>query len=211
MATPPQASPPTRTSSAIDDVEIMRRIQAGDERALDEVLARYWQPLVRYAWNLTGARDAAEDAAQEALVRLWQKRAAWTATTSLRGFLYRILRNHVLNEKRAERVRLRWRDRILRSGRPRVPTPADLFDDEELAEAVQAAIDALPDRRREVFVLSRFSGLSYEEIATTLEISPQTVANQMTAALRTLRGHLSAHLPPGGRSHLRVVPGAQRD
>jgi RNA polymerase sigma-70 factor (ECF subfamily) len=58
---------------------------------------------------------------------------------------------------------------------------------------VESAITALPERRREIFVLSRYHGLSYREIAEVLEISPQTVANQLSAALATLRESLASH------------------
>jgi RNA polymerase sigma-70 factor, ECF subfamily len=183
----------------------MHRIQAGDHGALDEALEKYWEPLVRYAYGSLGNRDGAEDSAQEAFVRLWQHRAEWCAQGSLRGYLYRILRNYLHNERRAMRVRARWRDRALRRERRGPLTPIEFVERSELSDAVGAALSALPPRRREIFSLSRVHGLSYQEIAETLGISPQTVANQMSAALSTLREQLARFRPTATQPHLRLV------
>lgn len=184
----------------------MTRIQAGDHAALEEVLAEYWEPLVRYSRSFLGSRDAAEDAAQETFVRLWRHRNEWCASESIRAYLYRILHNHLLNERRARKVRARWRDQAVRR-KPRGPaTPIELAERSELSDAVKEALAALPPRRREVFTLARFHGLSYAEIAEVLNVSPQTVANQMSAALSTLRDRLSPFLANSGLAHLRLLP-----
>lgn len=192
-----------------DETDLMRRIQSGDHTALDEALTRYWAPLVRYAQGFLHSRDAAEDAAQEAFVRLWKGRGEWTPTGSLQGYLYRILRNHLLNERRAQRVRARWHERVLRREIKRPPTPLEMTEGGELADAVREALEQLPPRRREVFTLIRFHGFSYGEVAETLGISPQTVANHMSAALSALRTRLAPFLPSPDRPHLRVLPGRE--
>jgi len=210
MANPQPALPgPLPDEEFIDD-SLMHRIQSGDHGALDEALSLYWIPLVRYASGFLGSSDAAEDAAQEVFVRLWRHRHEWSATESLRAYLYRILRNHLLNERRAQRVRSRWRERVLRKRLRDPATPVEIAEHGELSEAVRAALDALPPRRREVFTLARFHGLSYREIAETLDVSPQTVANQMSAALTTLRERLAPFLSEKeGVPYLRVVPGSR--
>ena len=72
--------------------------------------------------------------------------------------------------------------------------PDELLEETLLQEEVAAAIADLPERRREVFVLARFHGLSYQEIADVLGVSQQTVANQMSSALSQLRELLSHRL-----------------
>lgn len=188
------------------DAALMGRIQADDSAALDEVLASYWEPLVLHARSFLGSQDAAEDAAQETFVRFWRHRHAWTASESLRAYLFRILRNHLLNERRAERVRARWRDRVLRRVTRGPSTPVELVERGELSDAVRAALEDLPARQCEVFMLARFHGLSYKEIAESLNVSPQTVANQMSAALSRLRARLTPFLNSSDGSHLRLVP-----
>jgi RNA polymerase sigma-70 factor (ECF subfamily) len=76
------------------------------------------------------------------------------------------------------------------SATKRATTPLELAERAELREVLIKAVDALPPRRREVFVLARFHGRSYRDIADIMDISPQTVANQVSAAVRDLRRRL---------------------
>lgn len=168
------------------DLSLIQRVRAGDASALDELLADHWTDLVAYATRILDSPDAAEDVAQETFIRVWERRQRIHPTGSLRPFLYRIARNLALNRSRRLRIRAEWR-----SNRtpvyPSATGPAQIAEHNELKRAADRAIDALPERRREVFVLARYHDLSYREIAHVMKISPQTVANQMSAALAELR------------------------
>ena len=165
----------------------MLRLQRDDQSALDELLKRHWQRLTAYAEKILGARDSAEDVVQAVFIRAWNHRARWTGSGSVRAYLYRIARNLALDERKSRRVRAAW----LRPGAAPDQTAARAADaaveDNELATAMTRAIDALPERRREVFVLARLHDLSYQQVADVMGISRQTVANQMGAALADLR------------------------
>jgi len=168
---------------------IMERIHRGDRNAMDELLQTYWAPLVSYAQQIVRSRDAAEDVVQEVALRIWERRNEWTPTDRLQAFLYRTTRNEALNQRRGRRTR----DRILgslpilrRSG----PSPEEISRDSDLSRSVRRAIDSLPPRRKEIFILARFHGQSHREIAEILDISPQTVSNQMSSALTQLRREL---------------------
>lgn len=170
----------------------LERLKAGDERALAALLDDVWRPLVRYVHALSGDAAAAEDAAQEAFVRLWEHRERWEAGTA-RGLLFRIARNVLRDRQRRAEVRRRREGEVRAHGsRPR--TPAEELQEAEVAERVREALAALPGRRREVFELVRFHGLTYAETADVLEISEQTVANQVSRALRELRRQLDGIL-----------------
>ena len=146
------------------------------------LVERHWAPLVRYARSVLRSTDATEDVVQEAFVRLWSLRTPLPQDHAV-GYLYRSVRNLALNERRAQRVRALWLAREARAVRVAAEP-----DDEEIADArVRQAVAALPRRRREVFELARFHDLSYQQIAQALGLSPQTVANHMSAAMRDLR------------------------
>ncbi len=175
------------------DADLLRDLAANDAAAMEALLERHWQPLVRYAFRLLGRWDAAEDVAQRAFVRLWANRARWSGG-SASALLHRIARNDALD--------------ALRSPRERAPRsePAELVEpraaDAELhlrrlAAAARDAIQALPARRREVFLLARESGLSYAQIAEVTGLARQSVANQMSLALRDLRMALAPFLEGG--------------
>lgn len=175
----------------------MDGVREGRRDALAELLERYWSPLVSYAAGIVGGRDRAKDVVQDAFIRVWQKREEWSYRGSVGAYLYRIVRNLALNARRDHKTSLRRHEEFGRESPRKDPpdTPEDVLEAASLRAEIQEAIDALPDRRREVFVLSRFHGLTHREIAEAMEISPQTVSNQMTAGLAELRealGHLLA-------------------
>lgn len=180
---------------------LMGRIHEGDATALSELLDRWWIPLVAYARRLTGSPDVAEDVVQETMVRVWERRDRWTPSDRLQSFLYRITRNLALNERRKHLVRSTYRERAQEAPpERRQPTPLELAERSELRTLLSEAVDALPPRQREIFVLARFHGHTYREIAEILDLSPQTVANQMSSALDGLRRRLVPHLGATGAS-----------
>lgn len=176
------------------DHELMRRLRFDDTTALDELMALFWEDLVRYAWRIVDNVDDAEDIAQRAFLQLWRRRYQLEHRgAGVRSYLLRIARNLSLNERR-HRLVIRKAGPRLREMVPHQPTPAEITEGTELQAAVLSALEALPPRRREVFALIRFHGLSYREAAEVMGISSQTVANQLSAALAELRRSLRKYL-----------------
>lgn len=186
-------APPNRVGSVrrrADELELMERVRADDVCALDALISVYWRPLVVYACEIVGSRDAAEDVVQDVFVRVWARRSEWRPRGSVRSFLYRMTRNRALNERRARRVRELWAARE-RAWDPVAPaTPLRLLETREVGEQVRRAIAALPARQREIVTLARFHGLSHAQIAEVLGISQNTVANHIRAAFASLRDAL---------------------
>lgn len=177
----------------MDDGDLLKRIQAGDEGAFDDVFRGWYPALVRVAAALLHETDAAEEVAQEVMLELWRRRHAIDADVSLRAYLLRSVRNRSLNHLRHLRVRRDTEADV--EATYDTPIGADQpIVANELSEAVQAAIRELPPRCREVFELSRVNGLRYSEIAESLGISQKTVEAQMGKALRIMRERLAAWL-----------------
>jgi RNA polymerase sigma-70 factor (ECF subfamily) len=167
-------------------MDTLERIIRGEEKALEELLQGSWDSLVRYLMTLLPSRDQAKDAAQMAFVRIWAGRDGWKPG-SARGLLFRLGRNAALDMIRKERVRSRWAKNRAQDAPDYAASPEDDAVASELSRRFRGALMELPDRRREVFELVRFRGFSYAEVARAMEISHQTVANQMTLAHRDLR------------------------
>lgn len=171
--------------------ELLRRLREDDAGALDLVLREHWGPIVTYLARWLESRDAAEDVAQQTFIRLWEQRSSWGLEGSLRGLLFRIARNLAISYQRSLEARGRAGLRFVSEEDSRSPSsPLEDVLVGELGRALDGAIGALPERRREVFVLRCIHGLSYNEIAAAMGISEQTVANQLSRALATLRSSL---------------------
>lgn len=184
---PPLQVPSRRDAPLEGEVELLRRLRAGDRDALTAISHWMWDSLAAYAFRLLEDRDAACDVAQEALLRLWESRNS--PLRSLRPFLYRVTRNLAFDQLRARRKRGLLLQTIPPVARQPV-RPDELLEEDRRAHVVNTAIQALPRRRREVFVLAYLRGLTYAEIAEIMKISPKTVQHQMSAALMELRRSL---------------------
>lgn len=181
--------------------ERLSRFRAGDTDAFDEILAQYWAPIVRYVERFLNDRDLAQDVAQEVFIRLWLKRHKCARPAAIGAFLYSAAHNLAIDEKRKEKTRKHGV--VMRHAREDArtpPTPAGELEQTELRDALERAVEALPARRREVFILYHLHDLSYRQIAEVMGIKPQVVANYMSAALAELRQRLrSAGLSWPGR------------
>ena len=178
----------TPVSAEADQLHpLMAAIKGGSSTALGRLMDLCWPELVRYATRQLRDVELARDIVQEAFIQIWERRRAWRPRGSARAYLYRIVRHLVIDEKRKQGVRRRWLERQERLDVPRPATPAEVLDAKMLTDTFEAAVASLPVRRREVFELVFQRGLSHAEAAAVMDISVPTVANQMTAALRTVR------------------------
>ena len=150
---------------------------------IDELFRLYYRPLCMYGARFLGEADAVEDVVQGAFVSLWERQKAGMAVDSPKAYLYRMVHNRCID--------------VIRRGARETEVSIDqlTYDvpDEEAVDRsfvwarLWTAIDRLPEKRREILLLSKRDGLSYVEIARRMGISESTVHNQLTKALQTLR------------------------
>ncbi|NUQ13193.1 MAG: RNA polymerase sigma-70 factor [Gemmatimonadaceae bacterium] len=173
------------------DAELVRRIRAGDERALEIVFRAHYAPMASFVQRYVRSADLAEELVQDVFLKLWSRREQLAEIETFRTYLFRAARNTALNHLRRVKLERRWQEEQSLSEEPSSSFAADEEASEgEVAAAVQAAIQRLPPRCREIFLMSRDGGLTYAEIARALEISVKTVETQMGRALKSLRTSL---------------------
>ncbi len=145
-------------------------------------------PLGMYALRMVGDADTAEDMVQEAFMKAWEFIGAGGAISNFTPFMYRTVRNVCLRHLRDRRVTL---------GEELIPDVPDEDIDTSFRDArIWRAIDALPEKCRTIFLMSKRDGMSNDEIAEDLGISVKTVKNQMTKAFSRLRESLAdGHKP----------------
>ncbi|HEX2077725.1 MAG TPA: RNA polymerase sigma-70 factor [Longimicrobium sp.] len=178
------------------DRELLHRLRQGDRDAFDAIFREHYPTLVGVAERIVGDRAVAEDVGQDVMLELWRRRDTVAVEDSLRAYLSRAARNRALNYLRHERMKQRTAPFAAGEASTHAAATARV-QEEEIDAAVRQAVDALPERCREVFELSRGQGLRYAEIARVLGISVKTVEAQMGKALRVLRERLAPWLPGG--------------
>jgi RNA polymerase sigma-70 factor (ECF subfamily) len=171
----------------VDEDTLMRRAAGGDAQAFGAIVQAYQSRLVRFAMRLLGDSEAAQDAAQEAFLRLWRLRASYQPCGCLQAYLFRTIRSVCVDYARAARP---WDAPAEGRAGGTAPDPAVLIQAQSLADAVRQAVQSLPETQRVVFVLSQYEGLSYAEIADVLDCPLGTVASRKHQATETLRRKL---------------------
>ena len=181
------------------DDRLAARVQAGDASAFEELFIAYYRRLFVFVESYVRSAEVAEDLTVDVFVRIWERRTEWELRGSVRPYLYAAARNEALAWLRRQRMIERVHDGAAHDDAPpgmgAPPPPGDAaVQARELAEAVEQAIQRLPDRGREAFVLHRKHGLSYAEVGETMGISPRTVEVHIRRAFQALRADLGGFL-----------------
>lgn len=178
--------------ASFSDQELFTRLQVGEGSALDELFRRHYVDLCRVALRFVKNEQEAEDIVQNLFVSIWEKRSGTTDEIGAVGpYLRRAVRNRSLNFLRNQK-RIPVDDADIPENTVAGLRADDELNQDELRNRINKAIDALPERCRLVFVMSKIEEMSHKEIAEALEISPKTVENQMTRAYRFLREWLGS-------------------
>ena len=186
-------TPLSSTVQHLDNNDLIERLRGGDEAAFDTIFRAWYPALVRASEALVRSRAVAEEIVQDVMLELWKRRENISHDSSPQAYLFQSTRNRSLNHLRHERVEKNAEPQMTRE-EATDSTAHSLMVEEEIHVAMKRAVDRLPGRCREVFVLSRTHGLKYSEIAESLGISVKTVEAQMGKALRILREELAPWL-----------------
>jgi len=155
---------------------------------LEATFKKYYSPLCNYAYSFIPISDICEDIVQEVFIKIWDKNLI--IKTSISSYLYTAVKNSCLNQ-----IRTNFRKSIISIEEIEDPidNPFDLEKEDNLQiikEKVANAIDDLPPRCREIFILRRNQQMSYDEISEALDISKKTIENHMNTAIKKLRASL---------------------
>lgn len=176
--------------SPLSDLELLSLFQNGDRKAYEEIYHRYWGVIYQHARKMLQDDDDAKDLVQEVFSYFWANGSRLKIDNNVSGYLYSALRYKFFDLIDREKVK---NDYLLSLERfiDRMEYSSDhLVREKQLQQIIEKEISALPDKMREVFLLSRQANLSYKEIAQDLNISENTVKKQINNALKILRSRL---------------------
>jgi len=175
--------------------ENQHKIQAITKAAFEELFRDNFKGLCFFAHKYVRDIQTSKELVQDAFINLWEKREGIDTSKSVKSYLTTIVYNKCLNYIRDNKKF----DREILEFENLFPVQDNASDEKlitsEISKQIKDAIDELPEKCREVFMLSRYQNLKYQEIADKLMISIKTVETQMSKALQHLRIKLADYLP----------------
>lgn len=174
----------------MEDKNILKKFQKGDELAFNEIYNQYWKILFMSAYNVLKNKELCEEIIQDVFISIWNKKETLVINVSLKSYLYACVRYKVFNEIKKNTPILRPSMFESLNEKIQNTTPETKLMHKELLIRIDSIVDTLPPKCKEVFKMSRYEYLTHQEIAQKLNISKKTVENHMTRALKTLRSDL---------------------
>lgn len=168
-------------------------MKAGDRESFNQVFRRYYSPMVRFCIRYVADSDIASEIVQDLFVKLWSNREKISFNTSFESYMLTSVRNSAITYINKERAHNEVNHRMF-SEESDNTDPSETLQSNNLEESYRQILKDMPDKRREVFLASRYDGLKYAEIAEKLGISQKTVEAQMTAAIKQLKDGLKPYL-----------------
>ena len=171
-----------------DEITLVKYLSKGDILAFNTLFRRYSGRLYRFAYGYLKSETESEELVQEVFTIIWDKRAGLNAELSFKSYLFTISFNII-------RKQFRTKSYLVEYLRSEKTDELDLHTSDEISynslyHYVTRLMDRLPERRKLIFIKSRFEGLSIREISEDLNISHKTVENQLTDALKYMRANL---------------------
>jgi RNA polymerase sigma-70 factor (family 1) len=167
-----------------NDAELVTRIRSGDQSAFDAVYKQHWLRLYRVACRITEDESIAQDIIQESFISFWEK-GCHKQILNIESYLYQTVKFRCFMHLRAGTISKKHLDHFSRIAADM--QAQDTYDLQELESVIEQGIASLPEKCRTVFYMSRMESLPNKQIAEKLHISPKTVENQITKALKHLR------------------------
>ncbi|MDP3462158.1 MAG: RNA polymerase sigma-70 factor [Bacteroidales bacterium] len=174
---------------------LIQGLTKGDRRVFEEIFNTYYAPLCSYCLRYVSGPEEAEEIVQDLFFKLWVKRNELAINTSLQAYLYRAVRNYALNYLKHKKTHKEFEDYVGFQTQQTSVNPVSGLEEDEMQHIMKLAVLSLPEKRREIFEMSRYDGLKNAEIAEKLNLSLKTVENQMTRAFEQLRVVLREYLP----------------
>ena len=176
---------------------IIKQLQDGNEKVFEQIVREYWPRMFKFALIYTQNNETSQELVQDTFLVLWNNRAVLKDNTNLITYLMVVLRNKCLNLLEQARIRQLYIEEI---DDETIYQRANLYvlqdeasqivESEDLHKAIERALSKLPDKTREIFMLSRYDGLKNQQIAETKNISQKTVEYHISKALQILKEEL---------------------
>ena len=177
-----------------NEIKLISQLQKDDVKAFDRLFHIYSRRLYRFAFSLLKNREDSEGIVQEVFLRVWDKRAGIDSSKSFKSYLFTISYHLIMDQ-----LRLRLKEKTYQSHLEKFFNAEELTLEQEadynlLKSQIDEVVEELPEKRKQIYRLSREEGLSHREISEKLNISVKTIENQITLALKHIKSRLGHEL-----------------
>ena len=172
---------------------LLSELKNGSEKAFRQLFDLYYQDIYGYSISLLKSKEAAEENVQDVFMKVWLNRDNLNSDQSFKAYIFTIARNQAFNT-----LNKAANDQLLKEEIFYESQKSHDYGDYSIREADckklrKQAMKRLPPKRKQIFKMSRKKGMSYEEISQELGISINTVRNQMSKALESMRVFFHVH------------------
>ena len=178
------------------DKEYIAALNNDSEKAFRAIYDAHYKLMLGVGINITHDKDNAQEFVQEVFYQFWKNRKNLKDTISIRNYLKRAVINRCINH-----IKYQSRftsDEVLNTHGSSAIQPDREMETKQLKAVIDKAVDNLPEKARIIFILKRQEGMVVKEIAEQLDISPKTVENQITRALKLLKSEIEPYLKKTG-------------
>jgi len=176
---------------AISNIEeIIHRLKKDDKSAVDELFSYYYPRLYHFSKSILKIETDIDDILQEVFVKIWLNRQKISNVATFNAYIFTITKNEVLNLIRSSLKDHTFKDELYHRSVAEEYQTQNQLEYDEIKTGIDHIVSSLPEKRQQVFILSRTEGLSNKEIAQQLNISEKTVEDHITHAIKHIKSAL---------------------
>jgi RNA polymerase sigma-70 factor (ECF subfamily) len=170
--------------------ELFARMANGDQQAFTKIFYHYTQRIYGFILSKTKSEELTEEIVQEVFIKVWEKRVEINDVLSPQAYIMNMALNKMYDFLRKMASEEKLKQQVWTSIQSYSNITEETLDLHESQELLNEAIEQLPPQQKKIFILSRQQGLSHQQIAEELKLSPKTVNNHLTEALRFIKNYL---------------------
>ncbi len=174
----------------ITEKAYLHALKKNDVKAFDQLFAEYGKRLYHFAYGYLKSKEEAEEVVQEVFMKIWRNRKQLKPDLSFKAYLFKIAYHHILELFEQINRRRAYRHKIIDEAVLFTDETSERLNYQILLERVESLIVKLPPRQKEILVKRKKEGIPVKEIASQLGISPKTVENHLTEALKNIKKYL---------------------
>lgn len=176
----------------LPDSVLLQRWKDDEKQMFNILFDRHFNKLLQYTANRISDTELAEEIVMDIMMRLWQKHTMLDVENSLSPWLFRSVKNAIIDHKRKKALQTIGMEET-EFEHPVTASPEDQYNTSELQQIYDKSLDLLSPQRRKIFELSRQQGKSIKEISEETNLSASTVKQHIGASLHTLRSTMQPH------------------